>query len=149
MGAVSSQNLAIAPAFYITQLDIAGPFSAYSPHNKRTTIKIWFVVYCCSTTSAVNIKVMENYSASAFLQSFIRFSCEVGYPKILVSDEGSQLVKGYGDMHLSFSDLKGKLHMNMDVEFDLSTIGGHNMSGKFERKIMEVKLSINKSLQNQ
>ena len=43
MGPISSQNLTIAPAFYITQLDITGPFISYSPHNKRTKVKIWFV----------------------------------------------------------------------------------------------------------
>ena len=148
MGPVSSQNLTIAPAFYITQLDLAGPFSAYSPHNKRTTVKIWFAVYCCSTTSTVNLKVMEDYSASGFLQSFIRFACEVGYPKILVSDGGSQLVKGYSDMRIDFKDLKNKLHRDMSVEFDLSPIGGHNFTGKVERKIQEVKNSIEKSFQN-
>ena len=148
MGPVSSQNLTIAPAFYITQIDLAGPFLSYSPHNKRATVKIWFAVYCCSTTSTINLKVMEDYSASGFLQSFIRFSCETGYPKILVSDEGSQLVKGYGDMQISFTDLKNKLHRDMDVEFDLSPIGGHNVTGKVERKIKSVKESITKSFQN-
>ena len=148
MGPISSQNLTIAPAFYITQLDITGPFISYSPHNKRTKVKIWFVVYCCATTSTVNLKVMEDYSASGFLQSFVRFSCETGYPKVLVSDEGSQLVKGYGDMKISFIDLKNKLHREMGVEFDLSPVGGHNVTGKVERKIREVKESIAKSFQN-
>ena len=148
MGPVSSQNLTIAPAFFITQLDLVGPFLSYSPHNKRATVKIWFVVYCCSTTSTVNLKVMEDYSASGFLQAFIRFSCETGYPKILVSDDGSQLVKGYGDMKITFTDLKSKLHIDMGVEFELSPVGGHNVTGKVERKIKEVKESIFKSYQN-
>ena len=60
MGPISQHNLTIAPAFYITQLDIAGPFKAYTPHNKRATIKVYFVVFCCATTSTVNIKVMDD-----------------------------------------------------------------------------------------
>ena len=40
MGPISKYNLTIAPPFYITQVDLAGPFKAYSPHNKRATIKI-------------------------------------------------------------------------------------------------------------
>ena len=103
MGPVSSHNLTTAPAYYITQVDIAGPFPSYSPHNKRTVVKIYFVVYCCATTSSVNLKVMEDYSSAAFLESFIRFSSEVGYPKMMLSDEGSQLVKGYGDMCIDFA----------------------------------------------
>eukprot|EP00794_Sanderia_malayensis_P019734 gene19734-biopygen14569 len=40
MGPLSSNNLCIAPAFYITQADLAGPFQAFSQHHKRTTVKI-------------------------------------------------------------------------------------------------------------
>ena len=94
MGPLSQFNLTIAPTFFITQTDLAGPFKAYSPHNKRTTLKICFLVFCCATTSTVNIKVMEDCGTSPFLQGFIRFSCEVGYPKILLTDEGGQLMKG-------------------------------------------------------
>ena len=148
MGPVSSHNLTIAPAYYITQVDIAGPFPSYSPHNKRTVVKIYFVVYCCATTSSVNLKVMEDYSSAAFLESFIRFSSEVGYPKMMLSDEGSQLVKGYGDMCIDFADLKNKLHVDMNVEFELCPVGGHNMIGRVERTIKEVKASILKSFQD-
>ena len=149
MGPVSGQNLTIAPAFFITQVDIAGPLLTYSPHNKRATVKIYFVVYCCSTTSSVIIKVMEDYSASSFIQSFIRFSCETGYPKILVSDEGSQLLKGYDDMRINYSDLRNKLHLEVGVEFDVVPAGGHNMTGKVERKIQEIRSSIERSYDKQ
>ena len=148
MGPVDTQNLTIAPAFYITQVDIAGPFSAYTFHNKRKTIKLWFAVYCCSTTSTVNLKVMEDYTSASFIESYIRFSCDVGYPKLLVSDEGSQLVKGYEDMKITYTDLKNKLFKEVNVEFDLCSVGGHNVIGKVERKIKDVKASITKSFQN-
>ena len=128
MGPVSQHNLTIAPVFYITQLDLAGPFLSYSPHNKRNTIKIWFVVYCCATTSTTNLKVMEDYGTSAFLESFMRFACEVGYPKILLSDEASQLLKGYEDMRIDFVDLKNNLHLNKSIEFSTCPVGGHNMN---------------------
>ena len=45
MGPVSSHSLRIALAFYATQVDLCGPFKAYSPHNKRTTVKIWLGIY--------------------------------------------------------------------------------------------------------
>ena len=51
MGPVSSHSLRIAPAFYATQVDLCGPFKAYSTHNKRTTIKVWLAVYCCMSAS--------------------------------------------------------------------------------------------------
>ena len=149
MGPVSKYNLTIAPAFYITQVDIAGPFASYSPHNKRTTVKIYFAVYCCSVTSTVSLKVMEEYNAASFMQSFIRFSSNAGVPKILLSDTGSQLVKGYGDMRIDFTDVRNQLHRMESVEFEIVPVGGHNFTGKVERVIKEVKSSIERSYNNQ
>ena len=45
MGPVSKHNLTVAPAFYVTQVDLAGPFKADSV-NKRATLKIWLAVFC-------------------------------------------------------------------------------------------------------
>ena len=44
LGPVPDSSLTIAPAFYHTQLDLSGPYKAYSPRHKRTTVKIWLVV---------------------------------------------------------------------------------------------------------
>ena len=61
MGPVHDSHLCIAPAFYNTQVDLCGPFESFSNVNKRAKVKIWLVVFCCSTTGAVDCKVMENY----------------------------------------------------------------------------------------
>ena len=149
MGPVSEYNLTVAPAFYVCQTDIVGPFKAYSFHNKRCTLKIYFIVFCCTTTSTTSIKVMEDYSTASFIQAFIRLACEVGYPKILLIDEGSQLVKGCESMMFSFRDAQQKLHIDNQVEFQTCPVGGHNMHGKVERKIRSIQESINKSLHNE
>ena len=60
MGPVSDDALHIAPPFYVSQVDICGPFDAYSPANKRATLKIWFVVFVCSVTGATDCRVMED-----------------------------------------------------------------------------------------
>ena len=77
---------------------------------------------------------MEDYCTASFIQAFIRFSCEVGYPKILLIDEGSQLVKGCQDMRLNFRDTQHQLHY---------------MHGKVERKIKSVQESLDKMLHNE
>ena len=149
MGPVSKHVLNIAPAFYSTQVDLCGPFQCYSYHHKRTTIKIWLLVFCCATTSTTIIKVMEDYSTQAFIQSFIRFSCDVGYPKTLLVDAGSQLVRGCQDMRFSFHDVKYQLHTNQYVDFEVCPVGGHNEHGRVERKIKEIKMSMEKVMQTQ
>ena len=66
-----------------------------------------------------------------------------------MSDEASQLLKGFEEMRIDFLDLKNKLHVNKSVEFKTCPVGGHNMNGRVERKIREVKKSIEKSFCNQ
>ena len=142
MGPVSKHNLNIAPPFYSTQVDLCGPFNAYSNFHKRTTVKIWLAVFCCTTTSATKIHVMDDYSTPSFIMTFIRFASEVGYPKHLLPDEGSQLVKGCETLRLSFKDIQNQLHCDRQVEFEVCPVAGHFMHGKVERKIQEVKKSL-------
>lgn len=146
MGPVPEARLTIAPIFYITQVDLAGPFKAYSYHNKRVTLKIWLCVFCCATTKTVNIKVLEDYTTSSFLQAFIRLACEVGYPKMMYADEGSQLVKGCSTMTYTFQDAKFRLQKEVGVDFQCCPVGGHNFHGLVERKIRHVKESLERSL---
>ena len=148
MGPVSKHMLVIAPAYYVCQLDLAGPFSAYSNHNKRTTIKVWLLVICCTTTSATNIKTMDDSTTGAFLQAFTRFACEVGYPKRVLADAGSQLVKGCETMELNFRDIQQQLYQKVQVELEVCPVGGHNMHGRVERRIQEVKKSITTTMSN-
>ena len=141
MGPVSADNLNIAPVFFTCQADICGPFDAYSPANKRATLKVWFVVLCCSVTGAVDCRIMENYSTDAFLLAFIRFACRFGYPKSLKIDEGSQLLKGCKNMVISFTDLKQKLSVEYGVDFSTCPVGAHYVHGRVERKIQDIKKS--------
>ena len=148
MGSVSNHNLNIAPPFYSTQVDLCGPFNSFSNFYKRTTVKIWLVIFCCTTTSATKIKIMDDYSTQSFIMAFTRFACEVGYPNYLLPDEGSQLVKACESMDLSFLDLKNQLLQNVNVDFQTCPVSGHHMHGKVERKIKEVQKSIITSFNN-
>ena len=148
MGPVADESLNIAPPFYCSQVDICGHFDAYSPANKRATIKIWILVFVCTATCAVDCRIMESYDAASFILAFIRFSCRFGYPKRLMPDEGSQLVKGCKDMILSFNDIAQKLSIQYGVEFKTCPVAAHYMHGKVERKIQHVKRSLEKTLHN-
>ena len=129
MGPLQNVNLCIAPAFFACQCDIIGPNKAYSPANKRATLKVWFTIYCCCTTGAVDIRVMEDYSTDSFVSGFIRFSCRFGYPKYVLPDYGSQLVKGCEEMTYSFTDVKQKLSTEYGVDFRPCPAGAHYVHG--------------------
>ena len=146
MGPIPDENLKVAPVFYYCQTDICGPYSAYSPANKRATLKVYFVVFCCTVTGAVDCRIMEDYTTDSFILAFSRFACRFGYPKMLMPDEGSQLIKGCQDMVLSYTDLCHKLSVDYGVDFKTCPVGAHYMHGKVERKIQSVKRSLEKTL---
>ena len=148
MGPISDDQLKIAPPFYISQVDIFGPLKSHSNVNKRATTKIWFVVFCCCVTGAIDVRLCEDYSANSFILAFIRFSCKVGYPRKLLPDPGSQLIKGCESMTISFSNVSNVLH-EYGVSYELCPVGAHYMHGKVERKIRHIKESFSKILQNE
>jgi len=88
---------------------------------------------------------MDDYSTTSFLMSFTRFACDNGYPKTMYVDRGSQIVKGCQDSKISFNDLQHRLHTDVSIDFELCPVGGHNYNGKVERKIREVRSSIDRS----
>ena len=134
MGPVHDGQVKVAPVFYRTQVDLFGPFDSFDLTNKRKTIKIWFVIFCCLATSAIDIRVIEDYSTDAFLLAFVRFACRFGFPKMLLPDEGSQLVKGCKTMVLQFTDIKSRLYTEFGIEFEVCPLSAHYMHGKVERK---------------
>ena len=64
MGPVSMCQLTIAPAFYFSQVDLSGPYQCYSPQHKRTTVKVWLIVFCCcSTRSRQWMTIQQQHSS--------------------------------------------------------------------------------------
>ena len=148
MAPTSKHQMCVAPPYYVTQVDLCGPFNAFSKHNRRTTLKVWIATFVCSTTGMTNLKIMEGYDATQFLLAFTRFACEVGFPKILLPDEGGQLVNGCESMVINMCNLKGKLNREFGIEFKTSPVGGHNFHGKVERKIRTIQETMRKTIHN-
>ena len=149
MGPVSPYNSNIAPAFYVSQVDLMGPVDSYHGANKRSTMKVWIIVFCCCTTGAVDLRLMEAYTTSAFILGFKRFGCRAGFPKMLLPDQGSQLLKACGDVTLSFQDIKGQLNKEYGVQFKPCPVGAHYMHGRVERKVRQVRESLSRSFEGQ
>ena len=91
---------------------------------------------------------MEDYSSASFIQCFIRLSCEVGYPKKLLLDEGSQLITGCRSTKIDFPDSKCQLHHQVNVEYKPCPSAAHHMHGKVEWKILHIRESTEKTVIN-
>jgi hypothetical protein len=92
---------------------------------------------------------MDDYSTDSVVLAFIRFSCRYGYPKFLMPDAGSQLLKSCEDMNYSYTDTKQRLSFQYGVDFSPCPVGAHYVHGKVERKIREVKKSVDIHVHNQ
>ena len=141
MGKIHDTRLTIAPAFYNTQVDLMGPFTARCEHNHRSTVKVWGVVFKCPATSAVAVHAMQKYDTSAFLQAYTRFTSRYCHPSKLYIDEGGQLIKACKEMEFNWVDLANNLNSEYRVGIEYSTcpVGGHNAHGIVERSIKEIK----------
>ena len=92
MGKLPEERLKPAPPWHSTGIDLFGPFSIRDEVKKRTIGKAYGIIFNCLGTRAVHIDLAPNYSTDKFLMALRRFVSIRGYPSILYSDNGTQLI---------------------------------------------------------
>lgn len=92
MGQVMSDRMKPTPPFYYTVVDLFGSFIIKAAVKRRTRGKSFGVIFTCLTIRAVCLDLSESYGTEDFLTTFKRFLCIRGYPHIVHSDNGPQLV---------------------------------------------------------
>jgi hypothetical protein len=92
MAPLPAHRMGPAPPFWSTAVDLFGPLSIVGTVNKRTTRKVWGVIFVCTATSLTHVEIAESYSTEAFLLALRRFMALYGAPKRFQSDQGMQLV---------------------------------------------------------
>ena len=78
------------PPFYYTACDYFGPFSVKIGLNKRA--QHYGVIFTCLNTRAVHLELAVDLTTMEFMQVLRRFFSIRGYPEVLLSDNGSQMV---------------------------------------------------------
>ncbi len=141
MAKVHPSRYTIAPAFYSSQADLFGPFEAHCKHGRRSTIKVYGVVFKCSTTNACAAFVMQAYDTENFVDVFLRFGSRYGYPNHVYIDQGSQIVAACKKMELSVVDLTKTINTKTKTKLSFETCpaGSHNFIGGAERAVGRIK----------
>ena len=141
MGKVHETRLTVAPAFYVAQVDLFGPMDARCPHNHRSSIKVYGVVFKCPSTCAVAVYVMPSYGTEDFIAAYTRFSSRYGHPSKLHIDQGTQLLAACRKMEISITDLANNLAKSygVGVEYEACAVQGHQAQGMVERSIKTIK----------
>ncbi|XP_062390786.1 uncharacterized protein LOC134078694 [Sardina pilchardus] len=88
-----------ASPFEYTTLDLFGPFEVKDSVKRRTSKKVWGIVFCCMTSRAIHADLTDDQSSESFLQAYSRFVALRGHPRKLWSDRGTNFVGAKPAMH--------------------------------------------------
>ena len=91
MGLLPQTRLKPAPTFNCVMLDLFGPYSIREV-QKRTTGKAYGVIFTDLVMRAGHIEAAFGYDTDSFLLTFSRFVSVRGWPEVINSDPGSQLI---------------------------------------------------------
>ena len=80
------------------EIDLMGPFVCRGEKNPRVTLKKWAAVIEDVYSGAVHCDVVDDYSAAAVIATIRKFAALRGWPSVVSSDPGSQLVSAGGKL---------------------------------------------------
>ena len=142
MGPVSSHQFAVCPLFWVTQGDLFGPLTHYVPGRERNTrrnpaldSKCYAFVMVCVVTKLVNIQIVETKDVGGISCALTRLGCEIGMPKLFLTDKDSGIMATLKEVRLELLDVKLRINKEHGVRFETCPVAGHNAHGLVERKI--------------
>ena len=117
------------PPFTITGVDVFGPILIT---EGRKTYKRYGCLFVCMVVRAIHIEVLNSLEADAFINAFIRFSRRRRVPKIVYSDNGTNIASGSKEICESH-----------EVEWKFIPPHAPNFGGAWERLVGVLKRVLN------
>ena len=147
MGGIPKERFSDLKPWAYCQVDLFGPITCRGDANSRATKKTWCLIVEDANSGGVYLDVVSNYSADAVLMTIKRFGSLRGWPSLIQSDPGSQLVSAGGILVAWWDELKKPLQAfaaseskNKDVfKWEISPADSPWRQGKAERRISIVK----------
>ena len=134
-----------SPPFCNIGLDLSGPISVKSMTNKRSTMKVWAVIFLCLNTKAISLELAPGYATEDFLIAYYNHTSIRGTPSFVHSDRGSQLVaahKEVADDPLRYDwDLIANTTSSKGTTWKFAPAGGQWRNGAAEAFVKKFKLS--------
>ena len=87
-----------SPPFSNIGIDLSGPIVVRAMTNKRSTMKVWVVLFLCLNTKAISMELAPGYSTDDFLVAYNSHIHVRGEPLFVHSDRGSQLVSAHNEV---------------------------------------------------
>ena len=136
-----------AAPFSNVGIDFAGPL--YVKENKGNPSKAYVCLFVCCVTRGLHLELVQNLTASSFLNCFRRFCARRGTPKIINSDNAKTFQ--------SSANLLRKFHANdrvkefsesMRVSWKFNLQLSPWQGGHYERMVRSIKRCLRKVLGN-
>ena len=124
MGQMPSVRLVPSPPFTSVMLDLFGPYPVRGEVQKRTTGKARGVIFTDLCSRAVHIEVVFGYDTQSFLLALSRFASIRGWPTVMYSDPGSQLVGANTELVNAWKDINLDTLKKHGSEFGLRWVFG-------------------------
>ena len=146
MSTLPIERIKPAPPFACVAIDYFGPFVTRGEVQKRTRGKAYGVLFTCLVSRAVYVDIADDYSTDGFLQVLRRFSSLRGWPAMIYSDPGTQLVGASNELrritqNLEWEEIKryGYPHQ---TQWKFSPPDGQWFNGAAESMVKTIKRSI-------
>ena len=119
--------------------------------SDNDSTKNWVCLFTCLKVRAIHLEIVQNMSAESFLLCFRRFVSRRGKPKLVISDNGSQIKLGCKVLRKIWKDAVA----NVEVQSYVANEGDNwkfitehaPWKGRFyERLVKTVKGALKKSL---
>ena len=146
-----------APPFTNTGIDYFGPImTKMTTHSLVDTIppagtaihaKVWGVIFTCLVTRGIHLEIAMNCTADRFLSCFRRFAARRGFPKLVLSDNGTQFVAGAKAIDKIWNDMYRcrevqDFMINRNITWKFITERAPWRGGAYERLIGILKKSL-------
>ena len=146
MGAMPDERIQQSLPFSNVCLDLFGPLQA-RPHLKRSLqVKLYGLIVTCLFSRAVYLDLIEDYSSEGFLRTFRRYASIRGFPSVIYSDSGTQLVGANREIQKATTDLnegsKWEEVDSRDLRWEFSPDSAPWRQGCAESLVSSVKTSL-------
>ncbi|XP_054287809.1 uncharacterized protein LOC129003539 [Macrosteles quadrilineatus] len=145
MGQLPPTRTSPSRPFLHSGVDYAGPFVIKTWHGKRAkTYKGYIAVFICSSTSAIHLELVSNYSYY-FIAAYKRFTSRRGICATLTSDCGTTFVGADKELKRLFSSSSAEsgqlksLLANDGTEWKFNPPAAPHFGGHWEADVKSVK----------
>ena len=143
-GPVTGSRLSYGqPPFTGTRIDFFGPMQVTV---RRSTAKRWGCLFTCLFTRAIHIEIAHSLDVNSFISAMQRFVARRGRPKIIYSDNGTNLTAGEKELRMSIKNWR-KHHItgeatNLGIDWRFSPPAGPHFGGVWERPVQSAKRAL-------